>query len=232
MAAHRHPCVGDLTYGADPTLAKRLGLTRQWLHAVRLGFEHPGGRAVGGVRERLPGRPAAGPGQDPRRRATVTAAPRAYGCASPRTAPTVRPASRSARRSSSASRACRRSIEYDALRRRTRCTCWPSAADGLPLGTGRLLHGAAAAAKTGGDLSVGLAGPARGDASEARGLGRRASRWCGPSRRRRARVGLAAVDLHAQTHALGFYERLGYVAYGPEFPDAGIAAPGDAPRSL
>ncbi|MDT0447239.1 RluA family pseudouridine synthase [Streptomyces johnsoniae] len=41
MAAHRHPCVGDLTYGADPTLAKRLGLTRQWLHAVRLGFAHP-----------------------------------------------------------------------------------------------------------------------------------------------------------------------------------------------
>ncbi|MEU2874652.1 RluA family pseudouridine synthase [Streptomyces olivoreticuli] len=41
MAAHRHPCVGDLTYGADPTLAKRLKLTRQWLHAVRLGFEHP-----------------------------------------------------------------------------------------------------------------------------------------------------------------------------------------------
>jgi 23S rRNA pseudouridine1911/1915/1917 synthase len=42
MAAHRHPCVGDLTYGADPTLAKRLKLERQWLHAVRLGFEHPG----------------------------------------------------------------------------------------------------------------------------------------------------------------------------------------------
>ena len=42
MSAHRHPCAGDLTYGADPTLAKRLGLTRQWLHAVRLGFEHPG----------------------------------------------------------------------------------------------------------------------------------------------------------------------------------------------
>lgn len=42
MSALRHPCVGDLTYGADPTLAKRLGLTRQWLHAVSLGFEHPG----------------------------------------------------------------------------------------------------------------------------------------------------------------------------------------------
>ncbi|TDC70765.1 RluA family pseudouridine synthase [Streptomyces hainanensis] len=41
MAAHRHPCVGDLTYGADPTLARRLKLTRQWLHAVRLGFTHP-----------------------------------------------------------------------------------------------------------------------------------------------------------------------------------------------
>jgi len=42
MAALRHPCVGDLTYGADPTLAARLGLTRQWLHAASLGFEHPG----------------------------------------------------------------------------------------------------------------------------------------------------------------------------------------------
>jgi 23S rRNA pseudouridine1911/1915/1917 synthase len=42
MTALRHPCVGDLTYGADPTLAARLGLTRQWLHAVHLAFEHPG----------------------------------------------------------------------------------------------------------------------------------------------------------------------------------------------
>lgn len=41
MAALRHPCVGDLTYGADPTLSARLGLGRQWLHAVRLAFEHP-----------------------------------------------------------------------------------------------------------------------------------------------------------------------------------------------
>jgi len=41
MAAVKHPCVGDLTYGADPTLAARVGLERQWLHAVRLGFEHP-----------------------------------------------------------------------------------------------------------------------------------------------------------------------------------------------
>jgi 23S rRNA pseudouridine1911/1915/1917 synthase len=41
-SAMRHPCAGDLTYGADPVLAKRLGLQRQWLHAVRLTFDHPG----------------------------------------------------------------------------------------------------------------------------------------------------------------------------------------------
>jgi 23S rRNA pseudouridine1911/1915/1917 synthase len=41
MSALKHPCVGDLTYGADPVLAQRLGLERQWLQAVRLGFEHP-----------------------------------------------------------------------------------------------------------------------------------------------------------------------------------------------
>jgi 23S rRNA pseudouridine1911/1915/1917 synthase len=42
FSALRHPCVGDLVYGADPVLAVRLGLTRQWLHAVRLAFTHPG----------------------------------------------------------------------------------------------------------------------------------------------------------------------------------------------
>jgi 23S rRNA pseudouridine1911/1915/1917 synthase len=42
FSALRHPCVGDLTYGADPVLAERVGLHRQWLHAVRLAFEHPG----------------------------------------------------------------------------------------------------------------------------------------------------------------------------------------------
>ncbi|NHC12264.1 RluA family pseudouridine synthase [Motilibacter deserti] len=41
MSALRHPCVGDLTYGADPVLAQRLGLTRQWLHAQTLAFDHP-----------------------------------------------------------------------------------------------------------------------------------------------------------------------------------------------
>ena len=47
MAALRHPCCGDLLYGADPVLAAHLGLTRQWLHAVTLSFEHPSdGRRV------------------------------------------------------------------------------------------------------------------------------------------------------------------------------------------
>ena len=42
MAALKHPCVGDPLYGADPTLGARLGLERQWLHAMGLGFVHPG----------------------------------------------------------------------------------------------------------------------------------------------------------------------------------------------
>src|SRR5690625_541954 len=41
MSAMRHHCVGDLTYGADPVLAERLNLSRQWLHAMELEFEHP-----------------------------------------------------------------------------------------------------------------------------------------------------------------------------------------------
>ena len=41
MQAIKHPCVGDSLYGADPTLSKRLGLDRQWLHAVELSFTHP-----------------------------------------------------------------------------------------------------------------------------------------------------------------------------------------------
>lgn len=41
FSALKRPCVGDLPYGADPTLAKDLHLERQWLHAVKLGFHHP-----------------------------------------------------------------------------------------------------------------------------------------------------------------------------------------------
>jgi len=45
MAAQRHPCCGDALYGADAALSARLGLARQWLHARRLGFVHPGSGA-------------------------------------------------------------------------------------------------------------------------------------------------------------------------------------------
>ncbi|KUM76651.1 GNAT family N-acetyltransferase [Streptomyces griseorubiginosus] len=93
--------------------------------------------------------------------------------------------------------------------------------DGVPLGTGRLLFGEAAAGKTGGDASVGSLGRLA-VTQAARGLGVGAALVRAIEDAARAR-GLAAVDLHAQTRALGFYERLGYVAYGPEFPDAGIA---------
>lgn len=41
FSAMGHPLVGDQQYGADPTLAAQLGLTRQWLHAKELGFTHP-----------------------------------------------------------------------------------------------------------------------------------------------------------------------------------------------
>ncbi|MFF8274778.1 GNAT family N-acetyltransferase [Streptomyces lateritius] len=92
--------------------------------------------------------------------------------------------------------------------------------DGLPLGTGRLLHGADAVGKTGGDASVGSLGRLA-VAKAARGLGVGVALVRAIEDAARAR-GLKAVDLHAQTHALGFYERLGYEAYGPEFPDAGI----------
>lgn len=41
FSALKHPLVGDPLYGADPTLAKRLDLVRQWLHAMELSFLHP-----------------------------------------------------------------------------------------------------------------------------------------------------------------------------------------------
>ncbi|WP_327419197.1 GNAT family N-acetyltransferase [Streptomyces sp. NBC_01233] len=91
--------------------------------------------------------------------------------------------------------------------------------DGAPLGTGRLLHGAAALAKTG-DPAVGSLGRLA-VAKSARGLGVGVA-LVRAIEDEAVRLGLTGVDLGAQTHALGFYERLGYVAYGPAFQDAGI----------
>ncbi|WP_172384037.1 GNAT family N-acetyltransferase [Streptomyces sp. MNP-20] len=92
--------------------------------------------------------------------------------------------------------------------------------DGAPVGTGRLLTGEAAAVKNGGDATVGALGRLAVLRS-ARGLGVGAALVRAIEDAARER-GLGAVDLHAQTRALGFYERLGYEVYGPEFPDAGI----------
>ena len=41
MQAIGHCVVGDPIYGPNPQLARKLGLTRQWLHAVSLSFTHP-----------------------------------------------------------------------------------------------------------------------------------------------------------------------------------------------
>jgi 23S rRNA pseudouridine1911/1915/1917 synthase len=41
FSALRHPLVGDMTYGADHTIAGRLEITRPWLHARELKFIHP-----------------------------------------------------------------------------------------------------------------------------------------------------------------------------------------------
>ncbi|MFV0130349.1 GNAT family N-acetyltransferase [Streptomyces sp. HMX112] len=92
--------------------------------------------------------------------------------------------------------------------------------DGTALGTGRLLYGAEAVGRTGGDEGVGSLG--RLAVTEAaRGLGAGAALVRAIEDAARAR-GLTAVDLHAQTRVVGFYERLGYAAYGAEFHDAGI----------
>jgi predicted GNAT family N-acyltransferase len=92
--------------------------------------------------------------------------------------------------------------------------------DGVPLGTGRLLYGETAAEKTDGDLSLGSLGRLA-VSEEARGLGIGIALVRAIEDAARAR-GLRAVDLHAQAHALGFYERLGYEPYGPEYEEAGI----------
>ena len=41
FSAFKHPLAGDSLYGCDSKLSLRLGLDRQWLHAMKLGFIHP-----------------------------------------------------------------------------------------------------------------------------------------------------------------------------------------------
>nr|WP_308129760.1 GNAT family N-acetyltransferase [Kitasatospora aureofaciens] len=93
-------------------------------------------------------------------------------------------------------------------------------ADGAALGTGRLIFGEQALALTGGvEGRVLLGRLAVVKAARGTGLGAelvRAIEAAGVAR------GAVELELHAQVQALGFYERLGYVAEGPVYDDAGI----------
>lgn len=82
--------------------------------------------------------------------------------------------------------------------------------DGRPVGSARIVPGAGYG-KVG---RVCVLAAARGTGLGA-ALMRAAVQEC-------RRLGLQQVRLGAQTHALGFYERLGFQAVGPVFDDAGI----------
>lgn len=93
-------------------------------------------------------------------------------------------------------------------------------ADGAGLGTGRLIFGDQARKLTGGvDGRVLLGRLAVVAAARGTGLGADLVRAIEAAGRER---GAVEVELHAQVQALGFYERLGYVAEGPVYDDAGI----------
>lgn len=87
---------------------------------------------------------------------------------------------------------------------------------GHVVGTGRLV----APEATGRDDRVGTIGR-MAVAPAARGTGTGTALLGALEQRARER-GLAAVELHAQVHALGFYERLGHVAFGERYLEAGI----------
>lgn len=92
-------------------------------------------------------------------------------------------------------------------------------ADGV--GTGRLLLGEDAARKNGGDPRTAVLGRLA-VLRDARGGGHGA-RLVRALEEEARRLGLDGVYLEAQVHAIPFYEKLGYTAYGPEFQDAGLA---------
>ncbi|WP_344970887.1 GNAT family N-acetyltransferase [Salinactinospora qingdaonensis] len=82
--------------------------------------------------------------------------------------------------------------------------------DGAPVGAGRLVS----------RHEVGVLGRLA-VLSQARGVGVGGALAGAVEERARA-LGLHAIELHAQVHALGFYERLGYTSYGPRFVESGI----------
>ncbi|WP_042383799.1 GNAT family N-acetyltransferase [Streptacidiphilus melanogenes] len=109
-------------------------------------------------------------------------------------------------------------LEYDELDA-TSVHVLARAEDGTPLGTGRLIHGPQALAATGCEGRVLLGRLAVRQPARGTGLGAALVREIEAAGREHGGVEL---ELHAQVQALGFYERLGYVAFGEEYPDAGI----------
>ncbi|MFI9718747.1 GNAT family N-acetyltransferase [Streptomyces sp. NPDC052396] len=94
--------------------------------------------------------------------------------------------------------------------------------DDAPVGTVRFLYGAPARRGYGVDETTAVLGRlATVRAVRGTGLGAALVRAVEDEARR---LGLTRIHLDAQTHALGFYERLGYTAYGPEF-DEGSGIP-------
>lgn len=83
--------------------------------------------------------------------------------------------------------------------------------DGKPVGSARLLV-------LGGTGKIGRVCVLQ----SARGTGLGAALMRAAVDQFRAISGVTTVRLGAQTHALGFYERLGFTATGPEYMDAGI----------
>lgn len=83
--------------------------------------------------------------------------------------------------------------------------------DGQPLGTARLIL----KGDTGKIGRVAVLAQARG-----RGLG--AALMLASLDALRARPGIRRAALSSQTHAIGFYEKLGFAAHGPVYDDAGI----------
>jgi predicted GNAT family N-acyltransferase len=84
--------------------------------------------------------------------------------------------------------------------------------DGRPVATGRLLLESD-------DRHVHIGRVAVLEEMRGQGVGRSIMRALHDLARER---GFSAITLAAQTHAIGFYERLGYVAHGDIFLDAGI----------
>ena len=88
--------------------------------------------------------------------------------------------------------------------------------DGELVGTGRLV-GPGQVGRTDGVATVGRMAVA----AQARGSGAGSAVLRALEQRARER-GYRGVELHAQVHARGFYERVGYAAFGEPYLEAGI----------